>query len=116
MLGFGLGLVAAPVAAIVDPRLVPGPRLFVAFLLTVLVARRERGALDWHGIRWALVGRVAGTLAGTHAVAALPQSELVVVLACGVLAAVVLSPSGWRLHPTTGTLLGQVRPAGSWAR
>lgn len=105
VLGFGLGLVAAPVLALLDPELVPGPLLFVGVPLTILVALRERGSLDFRGIRWALVGRVPGTIAGTIAVASLPQRPLVVLLGVVVLSAVVLSISGWHVQPTPTTLL-----------
>lgn len=103
--GFGLGLLAAPVLALYDTDLVPGPLLFVMVPLTVLVARRERADLDFHGIRWALAGRVPGTVAGSLAVAALPQGPLAVFFAGLVLVAVALSVSGWHLRPTTRTLV-----------
>lgn len=105
VLGFGLGLIAAPVLALVDPTLVPGPLLFVMVPLTVLVARRERGSLDLRGIRWALAGRIPGTIAGSLAVASLPERQLAVLLGGVVLLAVVLSVAGWRVRPTSSTLL-----------
>jgi uncharacterized membrane protein YfcA len=103
--GFGLGLLAAPVLAYVDTDLVPGPLLFVMVPLTVLVARRERGSLDFRGIRWAIAGRIPGTIAGSLAVAMLPEGPLAVFFAVLVLAAVALSVSGWHLRPTTRTLV-----------
>ncbi len=103
--GFGLGLLAAPVLALYDTDLVPGPLLFVMVPLTLLVARRERGSLDFRGIRWALVGRIPGTIAGSLAVAALPEGPLAVLFGSLVLVAVALSLSGWHLRPTSGTLL-----------
>jgi hypothetical protein len=103
--GFGLGLLAAPVLALYDTDLVPGPLLFVMVPLTVLVARRERSALDFHGLRWAFVGRVPGTIAGSLAVASLPEGGLAVLFGSLVLVAVALSVAGWTLHPTTGTLV-----------
>lgn len=105
VVGFGLGLVAAPVLAFYDADLVPGPLLFVMVPLTVLVARRERGSLDFHGIRWALVGRVVGTVGGSIAVALLPEGPLAVLLACLVLLAVGLSLTGWHVRPTARTLV-----------
>lgn len=105
VLGFGLGLIAAPLLAILDPDLVPGPLLFVGVPLTMLVARRERAALDFRGIRWALVGRVPGTIAGSLAVASLPEEPLVVLLAAVILVAVALSITRWHVRPTPGTLL-----------
>jgi uncharacterized membrane protein YfcA len=103
-LGFGLGLLAAPVLAIVDERLVPGPLLMIALVLTLLVARRERGGLDWPGVKWAVIGRVPGSVLGTIAVVALSERLLIVVFALLVLAAVLLSAAGWKVTPTVPTL------------
>lgn len=105
VMGFGLGLVGAPLLALLNPDLVPGPLLFAVLPLTVLVARRERGSLDFHGVRWALAGRVPGTIAGSLAVAALPERPLAVMLGLLVLLAVSISVAGWHVRPTTGTLL-----------
>ncbi|HSF14641.1 MAG TPA: sulfite exporter TauE/SafE family protein [Vicinamibacteria bacterium] len=62
--GFGLGMLAAPLLVLIDPGLVPGPLLAVALVLTTLIARRERHAIDFQGIGWALLGRVPGTFVG----------------------------------------------------
>jgi len=105
-LGFGLGTVGAPVLALVDTRLVPGPLLCVGVVLTVLVALRERGALDVRGVRWAIVGRVPGTLVGAVAVASLPERGLIVLFAVLVLAGVALSVAGLHVRPTAGTSFG----------
>lgn len=105
VMGFGLGLIGAPLLALFEPELVPGPLLFAVLPLTVLVAMRERGALDLRGVRWALVGRVPGTIAGSAAVAVLPHGPLAILLGLVVLTAVLLSISGWHVRPTTGTLL-----------
>lgn len=106
VLGFGLGLIGAPILALLDPSLVPGPLLFAVLPLTILVARRERGALDLRGVRWALVGRVPGTIVGSLAVAALPEGPLKILLGSLVLVAVGVSVAGWYVRPTTTTLLG----------
>jgi uncharacterized membrane protein YfcA len=105
VVGFGLGLIAAPLLALLVPELVPGPLLCVGVPLTLLVAFRERAAIDFHGIRWAIAGRVPGTIAGSVAVALLPDGPLVVLLGCVVLLAVVLSVGGWSVRPTAGTLV-----------
>jgi uncharacterized membrane protein YfcA len=103
-LGFGLGLLAAPVLALVDDRLVPGPLLIIALVLTLLVALRERGGLDWGGVKWAVAGRVPGSVLGTIAVVSLSDRLLIVVFAVLVLAAVLLSAAGWKVTPTVPTL------------
>ena len=105
-LGFGLGLIAAPVLAFLDPDLVPAPLLMLALLLTIVVAFRERGALDWRGLKWAFFGRVPGSILGTIAIVWLPEQWMLVVFSLMIISGVVLSAAGWRVTPTGGTLFG----------
>ncbi len=102
--GFGLGLVAAPVLALVDSAYVPGPLLMVALVLTVLVTHRERAQLEWHGVRWAILGRLPGNVVGAVAVAALPERHLIVLFAVLILVGVGLSVAGWDVRPTPRAL------------
>jgi uncharacterized protein len=94
-IGFGMGMLAAPVVAIVDPSLIPGTLIMLATLVTLLVSVREREAVDLSGAKWALVGRVPGTIAGAVLLAALPEKGLAVLLAAVVLLGVVLTSAGW---------------------
>lgn len=105
-IGFGVNVVAGPVLVLIDPELVPGPALVIAFVLTVLVAYRERGATDLDGFRWVFVGRIPGTIGGAFAVAALPEEGVAIALASVVLLAVLLSVGGWRVRRTPTTLAG----------
>lgn len=105
-IGFGLGLVAAPVLALVDPGLVPGPVLAAGIPLTAGVLVRDRRGLDLGAVRWALAGRLAGTLAAAAVVAVLPERPLAIVFALLVLLAVGLSAAGWSVRPTRRRLLG----------
>ena len=63
-IGFGIGMLAAPIVALVDPKLTPGMVMMVATGVTPTVLVRERGHIDVHGAEWALVGRVPGIIAG----------------------------------------------------
>lgn len=94
-IGFGMGMLAAPVVAIVDPSLIPGTLIMLATLVTLLVSVREREAIDLSGAKWALVGRIPGTIAGAVLLAALPEKGLAVMLAAVVLLGVVLTSAGW---------------------
>ena len=71
-IGFGLALVAAPFLILIDPMLVPGPLLVGCFVLTVLIAWRERESIEIAGLSWALVGRVLGTAAGASFISLMP--------------------------------------------
>ncbi|WP_052669053.1 TSUP family transporter [Nitriliruptor alkaliphilus] len=105
-LGFGFSLLAAPLLALVDPQLVPGPVLVGLLTLTTMMTARERGAVDGTGVAWVLVGRVPGAAVGALALALLTQQALSITLAVVVLAAVALSVAGLQLVPQRGTLLG----------
>jgi len=94
-IGFGIGMLAAPVVALVDPALIPGTLIMVATLVTLLVVVREREDIDLHGTGWALVGRVPGTIAGALLLAMLPQRALAIMLSGVVLVGVVLTSTGW---------------------
>ncbi len=94
-IGFGIGMLAAPVVAIVDPGLIPGTLIMLATLVTLIVAVRERADIDVSGTGWALVGRVPGTIAGALLLAALPERGLTILLAAVVLGGVLLTGAGW---------------------
>ncbi|PAU91068.1 permease [Kocuria sp. WN036] len=98
-IGFGLGLLAAPVVALFDPSLLPGSLILLATGVTVLGVVRDRGSVDLKGTGWALLGRVPGTAAGALLVAALPAQALALALAGTVLLAVLLSVCGWQPRP-----------------
>ena len=73
-IGFGLGLVAAPVIALVDPALLPALVIMLATLVTLLVVVRERADLDVRGAGWALSGRIPGSVLGAWLVVVMPAT------------------------------------------
>ena len=98
-IGFGMGMLAAPIVAIVDPGLIPGTLIMLATLLTIFVVIREHQEIDLAGTGWALAGRVPGTIAGALLLAALPERALALTLAGVVLAGVALTSTGWMPAP-----------------
>jgi hypothetical protein len=104
-IGFGLNVVAAPILVLIDTKLVPGPALFAALVLTILVGTRERGAIDGRGFGWLILGRLPASAAAAFTVAALPERGLAIALATFVLVAVGLSLAGWKVRRTPATLV-----------
>src|SRR4051812_21924556 len=98
-IGFGIGMLAAPIVALVDPALIPGTLIMVATLVTLMVVVREREDIDLHGTGWGLVGRVPGTIAGALLLAMLPQRALTVMLPGVVVVGVVVTSVGWCSTP-----------------
>ncbi len=104
-LGFGLGLVSAPILALIEHDFVPGPVIAASLPLSLMVAWRERAELNLREVGWAVTGRVPGTIAGALAVSVLPEKETAVLLAGSVILAVVLAARGWTVPITTPTLI-----------
>lgn len=98
-IGFGMGMLAAPIVALVDPTLIPGTLIMSAVVVTLLVVLRERQSLDLGGTGWALAGRVPGTIAGALLLLFLPERGLSLLLACVVLSGVVMAAMGWAPRP-----------------
>ncbi|WP_345495312.1 sulfite exporter TauE/SafE family protein [Nocardia callitridis] len=98
-IGFGMGMLAAPIVALIDPGLIPGTLIMLATTVTVLVLLQERASLDLHGAGWALVGRVVGTAAGAGLLVLIPERGLSVLLALAVLAGAAVTVLGWQPPP-----------------
>ena len=104
--GFGHNLIAAPVFALVDERLVPGPAIASAGVLVLLTVVRDRSGLHLGEVGTALIGRVPGTILAAVAVAVLSADHLGVAFAVLVLLAVGITASGVHVRPTRATLVG----------
>ncbi len=104
--GFGLALAVAPLLILIDPLFVPGPLLFAALVLTLLISFRDRRGIDVSGIGPMMAGRVLGTVPGALLIARLPLDLTRLVLALLVLSGVLISVSGFRLHRTRRALFG----------
>ena len=89
--GLGLGLVAAPVATLVHPALMPGVMLWLAAAYPLLTLSREGRSTDSRGLQWAFVGRLPGTVIGVAAVSAVSARLLSLLVGLTVLVAVLLT-------------------------
>jgi uncharacterized protein len=104
--GLGMGLVAAPTVALLDPALMPALPLWFGLFISGLSLAAERRHIDWHAIRWSLPGRAVGTVPGVMLVAAFTAQQLGVAVAVMVLVAVLLSWHTVALPVTRSTLAG----------
>jgi uncharacterized membrane protein YfcA len=91
--GLGVGLVAAPVTALLEPELMPGALLMVAVLMPCLTLISDHHDIDWPGLGWSLPARLPGTLVGVWVVTTLSARELGIAIGVVVLAAVAVT---WR--------------------
>ncbi|MBW2715356.1 MAG: sulfite exporter TauE/SafE family protein [Deltaproteobacteria bacterium] len=101
--GFGLGLIAAPLIFLIYPPLVPGPLMASSLALTLLIAFREREAIDYAGLGFAFAGRIVGTLAAAFVWVTLPPENFDFLFAGLVLFGVALSLSSLQIEPNPTT-------------
>ena len=111
-IGFGLGPFAVPLLVMLNPRLVPGPLLLDALILTLLMSYREFHALDKTSVKWAAIGRLAGSILAAFTLTYLPPEQLKLFFGALVLIAVLISLMKFRINSssknlfTAGTLSG----------
>ncbi|MEV5573087.1 sulfite exporter TauE/SafE family protein [Spirillospora sp. NPDC052269] len=70
-IGFGVGVVATPVVALLFPDLMPGSLLIAATVTPMFTLVREIRHADLRGLGWAFAGRLAATPFGVWVVAVL---------------------------------------------
>lgn len=106
VVGLGMGLVFAPVAAALTPELMPVLPLWLGLATASSSLLAERKGIDWHVIRWALPARIAGTAGGIWLVLQFTSSQIGIAVAVMVLVAVALSVRSVTVPINRGTLLG----------
>jgi uncharacterized membrane protein YfcA len=104
--GFGLALFAAPILALIDPHLAPGPLLVANVALTAFMARRESHAIRRPDLVWSLGGRVVGIGIALLVMRALSPRGIDLLFGGIVLAGVAMTAGGLRFELNPGTLLG----------
>ncbi len=97
--GYGMALIVSPVLLLIDPQLIPAPMTVSAFLLVVLITIRDRQALDFFGLKWALLGMTFGIIAGTIILDHFPGDRFALIFSLLILFAVFLSAVGLRFPP-----------------
>ncbi len=104
--GMGFALIAAPMLVLIDAALVPGPLLAAGLTLTVLMALRERDAVDLKGLGWALLGAGVGCAAAIPVLRSLTPTQFAILFATLLLVAVAMSAAGFHLRPSPKVNIG----------
>lgn len=113
VVGIGLGMLSAPVIALVEPSLVPALPLWLALGIATAMLVGERHHVDWWAVKWALPARVPGTALGAWLVVHFTDEQLAVAVAVVVLGAVALTARSVEVPVNPGTLFGAGLLAGT---
>ncbi|UCG39967.1 MAG: sulfite exporter TauE/SafE family protein [Acidimicrobiia bacterium] len=112
-IGFGMGVFAVPILALIDPAFVPVPVLLASIVLSVAGFLRERTDTDFRGAARVLIGRVPGSAIGVVLLTLVTTRTLSIVIGVMVLLAVVAFARGWHIPvtPTSEVATGVVSGA-----
>lgn len=94
VIGFGLGLLCAPVLFLVHPELVPGPMILNALLITSLLSVKHRGEIDTLQTGFAIIGGTVGVLVAGSVLFVLGEQHYQLIFGVCILIAVILSAIG----------------------
>lgn len=94
--GMGFAMISAPIVSLFAPTLIPVLLLVLMIPLNIYIGWRERGTVDWPGVKVISVGRFAGTFVGLWILLAVNLHQLTLLIGWSTLIAAVaalLSPS-----------------------
>ena len=100
-IGFGLAIIAAPLLYFIDPLYVPAPITVCALTLSVANSAKFWKSISFAGLKYAILGRIPGTIAGGMLLLWIDQRALALWLGISVIAAVALSLSNVMLKSTS---------------
>lgn len=89
--GIGFAMFAAPIVALIQPELVPGPMLVLGGAVSALAAAREYRQIDYRAAAIALAGRVPGSVLAGLVIGVMSRAAFSFMFALMILTAVVLS-------------------------
>lgn len=107
-IGFGAGLLAAPILLLIDPAFAPAPMLVSNLVLTLFVARREWADVDFGALRYIVSGRLVGTILAAGVLARLSGAGFDLLFGVLVLGAVglCLMRGGYERSPRNLSIAG----------
>lgn len=104
-IGFGLAIIAAPLLFVLDPVYVPAPITLCAFTLSLPNAWSHRHEISFQGLKYAIIGRVPGSVAGAGLLLIIDKEWLALWLGISVLFAVAISVRSLAVAPSNRALL-----------
>ena len=97
-IGFGLGPFSVPLLLLINPIFVPGPLLLIALVLTILMYKKEKHAVNKNEIKWAVLGRIFGTITGAIVLTIISNNDLSLLFASVILLSLIIFISGIKLR------------------
>lgn len=94
-IGFGVGLLGAPLLFLINPQLVPAPVIIVGMVLPMMILVRDWRGVQFSDVGWALPGTLTGTALGAALLDQISADGLSLLFGCLVLLGVAMSSVGY---------------------
>ena len=104
LIGIGFVMLVGPVLVLYNPEFIPVPMLLIGTFLPLLIAWRDRCAIDLTGIRSAVVGRVFGSMLAVWLITIISQATFMLIFGGLVIVTVLLSLYRFNIRPTTASV------------
>ncbi len=104
LIGFGMGVIAAPIILWLEPNLMPSIIVVLGTLLSVIILLQYRNHLEIKALFFAFLGRLPGTFLAAYILMMLSESEMFLILGVTILITVFLSLAKINLKPTPKSL------------
>ncbi len=97
LLGFGLGVIAAPILVLIDPAFIPAPILLLGLGLSLLSVLNNKKNIQISCISIALCGRFMGSLLAVALLLLLPPLFFTILFSILIILCVLLTYSHWQI-------------------
>ena len=97
VIGYGLGLICAPLVFLINPEYVPIPMIMNSFILCVLQVIKAHKTLRINEVGWAVVGNMSGILLAVIVMLFISSTDFSLIFGLLILTAVLISFNGY--HP-----------------
>ncbi len=104
LIGFGMGVVAAPIILWLSPNLMPSIIVVLGTLLSCLILFQYRQHLEIKSLFFAFLGRLPGTFLAADVLMLLTESEMFLILGVTILITAFLNLYKVKLMPTPKSL------------
>ncbi len=104
-IGFGLAIIAAPALFVFDPAYVPAPITLSVLVLSIASVWDHRDFISVSGLKYAIIGRVPGSMLGALLLIWIDQALLGLLLGASVLFGVLISLRSVTFSPSSGHML-----------
>ncbi|MER2492520.1 sulfite exporter TauE/SafE family protein [Catenovulum sediminis] len=108
IVGFGLGVLSAPLIFMVEPAMIPAPMILNSIFLCCIIARDNKEAIDKSILSWPIIGTVVGSAAAASLLFGIDDRLFALVFASLLLLLIILSCMRLNIpiNPFTGLLAG----------